>query len=141
MVAGSDRESSKTKILGRITYGLEVHFFPKVCALRPKSSGVTCSTWLHVKQRKEEHLMRTTVAERERLLDGPAQLGSPDRIMQLGFAFRASKALLCAVEFDLVTELADAPLDAEALERRLGLHARGARDFLDVLVARPATSS
>lgn len=79
--------------------------------------------------------MCTTVAERERSFDRPAELVSSDRIMQLGFAFRASKALLCAVEFGLFTELANAPLDAEALRRRLGLHERGARDFFDALVA------
>jgi hypothetical protein len=60
---------------------------------------------------------------------------SPDRIMQLGLGFWASKALLSAVEFDLFTELAAAPRDAEALRECLGLHGRGARDFFDALVA------
>jgi precorrin-6B methylase 2 len=61
---------------------------------------------------------------------------SPDRIMQLGSAFWASKTLLSAVELGLFTELAkDGPLSLEALRARLGLHERGARDFLDTLVS------
>ena len=47
----------------------------------------------------------------------------------------ASKVLLSAVELGLFTELASAPLDAGAIGRRLGLHPRGLRDFLDALVA------
>ena len=46
-----------------------------------------------------------------------------------------SKVLLTAVELGLFTELAAAPLDADAIGRRLGLHPRGLRDFLDALVA------
>lgn len=60
---------------------------------------------------------------------------SPDRIMQIGLGFRASKALLAAVELDLFTALAAGPLDRETLRRKVGLHQRGARDFLDTLVA------
>lgn len=60
---------------------------------------------------------------------------SPDGIMQLGYAFRAAKVLLSAVELGLFTALAAAPLDCEALRQRLGLHRRGARDFFDALVA------
>jgi len=60
---------------------------------------------------------------------------SPDRIMQLGLGFWASKVLLSAVELDLFTHLAAGPLDAESLRQRLGLHPRGARDFFDTLVA------
>ena len=47
----------------------------------------------------------------------------------------ASKTLLSAVELGLFTELAAAPLDADTIGRRLGLHPRGLRDFLDALVA------
>lgn len=47
----------------------------------------------------------------------------------------ASKVLLGAVELGLFSELAAAPLDADAIGRRLGLHPRGIRDFLDALVA------
>ena len=60
---------------------------------------------------------------------------TPDRIMQLGLGFWASKTLLSAVELGLFTELAAGPLDAEALGGRLGLHPRAARDFLDALVS------
>lgn len=61
---------------------------------------------------------------------------TPDAIMQLGFGFWGSKALLSAVELGLFTELArGGPRDAAALAGCLGLHARGARDFLDALVA------
>ena len=61
---------------------------------------------------------------------------TPDAIMQLGLGFWGSKTLLSAVELGLFTELAaHGPQDAAALTRRLGLHGRGARDFLDALVA------
>jgi precorrin-6B methylase 2 len=64
-----------------------------------------------------------------------AAVATPDRILEIGHAFRASKALLTAVELGLFTALVDRPLDAEALGQRLGIHERGARDFLDALVA------
>ena len=61
---------------------------------------------------------------------------TPDVIMQLGLGFWGSKTLLSAVELGLFTELAaGSPRDAETLRRRLGLHERSARDFLDALVA------
>ncbi|MBX6324291.1 MAG: methyltransferase [Rhodospirillaceae bacterium] len=60
---------------------------------------------------------------------------SPERILQLGLGFWGSKALLSAVELGLFSELARGPQTAEALRRRLGLHERGVRDFLDALVA------
>src|ERR687883_339938 len=60
---------------------------------------------------------------------------TPDRIMQLGFAYWGSKTLLSAVEIGVFTELAKGPLDAETLRQRLGLHPRSARDFFDALVA------
>jgi hypothetical protein len=60
---------------------------------------------------------------------------SPDAIMQLGFGFWGSKALLSAVELGLFTELAKGPLSLEGIRARLGLHERSARDFLDALVA------
>ena len=58
-----------------------------------------------------------------------------ERIMQLGFGFWGSKTLLSAVELGVFTELAKGSLNAEALSSRLQLHPRGARDFLDALVA------
>lgn len=60
---------------------------------------------------------------------------TPERIMQTGLGFWASKTLLSAVEMEVFTELARGPEDLEALRKRLGLHERAARDFLDALVA------
>lgn len=60
---------------------------------------------------------------------------SPDHILQTGMAFWASKTLLSAVEMELFTELAKHPGDLATLQGRMGLHPRGARDFLDALVA------
>jgi hypothetical protein len=60
---------------------------------------------------------------------------SPDRILQTGLSFWASKTLLSAVEIGLFSELAKQPGDLESVRNRLGLHPRSARDFLDALVA------
>ena len=60
---------------------------------------------------------------------------TPDRILQTGLAFWASKTLLSAIEMGLFTELAHGPEGFESLSGRLGLHQRSARDFLDTLVA------
>src|SRR4051812_36701292 len=60
---------------------------------------------------------------------------TPEKILQTGLAFWASKTLLSAVEIGVFTELANGPERFDALSGRLGLHARSARDFLDTLVA------
>ncbi|MEW9309764.1 methyltransferase [Labrys neptuniae] len=60
---------------------------------------------------------------------------TPDHIMQLGMGFWASKAMLSAVELGVFTELAAGPANLPALQARLKLHPRAARDFLDTLVA------
>lgn len=60
---------------------------------------------------------------------------SPERILQVGFAFWGSKTLLSAVEMEVFTELARRPGTLEDLQGRLGLNTRAARDFLDALVA------
>jgi len=60
---------------------------------------------------------------------------NPEHILQVGLGFWASKTLLSAVEMQLFTELAKDSGDLEALQKRLGLHPRAARDFLDALVA------
>ena len=65
----------------------------------------------------------------------PARPPSPEAILQVGFGFWASKALLSAVELELFTSLAGRPASLEDLQTRLGLHPRSARDFLDTLVA------
>ena len=67
---------------------------------------------------------------------GPGAHGpDPGQIMQLGLAFWGSKVLLSAIELGAFTELANGPLDGVELAGALGLHPRGARDFLDSLVA------
>ena len=60
---------------------------------------------------------------------------SPEKILELGFAFWGSKTLLSAIELGLFTELAKAPASAPELQQRLKLHPRSARDFFDALVA------
>lgn len=61
---------------------------------------------------------------------------TPAAIMQLGMAFLGSKTLLSAVELGVFSELASAgALDSDTLRKRLGLHPRSTRDFLDALVA------
>lgn len=60
---------------------------------------------------------------------------SPDRILQTGLGFWASKTLLSAIELGVFTELARGPERFDALRNRLGLHPRSALDFLDTLVA------
>lgn len=64
----------------------------------------------------------------------PAQM-SPERLLQLGLGFWGAKTLLSAVELGVFTQLAKGPLSLDSLTRRCGLHPRGARDFLDALVA------
>src|SRR5262245_26798446 len=59
---------------------------------------------------------------------------NPDRILQTGFGFWASKTLLSAVELGVFTELAKGAMDRESLRKRLGIHERSARDFFDALV-------
>jgi hypothetical protein len=60
---------------------------------------------------------------------------TPDRILQLGLAFRAAKTLLSATELGVFTALAEAPLDLDMLAKKIGIGRRGARDFFDALVA------
>jgi O-methyltransferase domain/Dimerisation domain len=59
----------------------------------------------------------------------------PDEVLKVGMGFFASKTLLSAVEMGVFTELAGRAEALETLQGRLGLHPRGARDFLDSLVA------
>ena len=59
----------------------------------------------------------------------------PERILQTGMSFWASRTLLSAVELGLFTELGSGPQRLDVLGSRLGLHPRSARDFLDALVA------
>jgi SAM-dependent methyltransferase len=59
----------------------------------------------------------------------------PDRILRISHAFQEAKVLLSAVELGIFTALANGPLDAATLCKRLDIDARGAHDFLDALVA------
>jgi len=60
---------------------------------------------------------------------------TPAAIMQLGLGFWGSKTLLSAVELGVFTALGAGPKSLDTLRSELGLHERGARDFLDALVA------
>lgn len=69
------------------------------------------------------------------LEDQVVSTATPDHIMQVGMGFWASKTLLSAVELGVFSTLANAPADLPTLQRKLALHRRSARDFLDALVA------
>ena len=73
----------------------------------------------------------------ERCPDSGAAMLPPkaDRIIDLGYAFRASKVLLSAVELGVFTALAAKPLDLASLRQKVGVAERGAWDFFDALVA------
>ena len=60
---------------------------------------------------------------------------SPDHILQIGFGFWASKALLSAVELALFTHLSKGPQTGPQREAVLSLHPRSTYDFLDTLLA------
>lgn len=60
---------------------------------------------------------------------------NPEKILQTGMAFWASKTLLSAIEMGIFSELSHGPEPFDSLSGRLGLHPRSARDFLDALVA------
>ena len=63
--------------------------------------------------------------------DNPRQREpSPERLVQLGLGFWASKTLLSAVELGVFSCLATGPRDAAELTEALGLHPRSALDFL-----------
>ena len=70
-----------------------------------------------------------------RVQPGTRVLMDPSHIMQVGMGFWASKTLLSAVELELFTVLARAPLNAQGLVSALKLHARAVPDFPDTLVA------
>lgn len=60
---------------------------------------------------------------------------TPDRIIQVGMGFWASKTLLTAVNLGLFTCLSEGPLSVEQIRHQLDLNERGTLDFLDALVA------
>ncbi|QNK02256.1 methyltransferase [Dyella telluris] len=64
---------------------------------------------------------------------GAAEL-TPDRLLQLGMGFWASRTMLSAVDLGVFTHLVGGGT-AKQLEAAIGLHPRSSRDFLDALVA------
>ena len=60
---------------------------------------------------------------------------SPERIMQLALGFWSAKTLLSAIELRVFTALGSSAMNFDALRSTLGLHPRGAKDFLDALVS------
>lgn len=60
---------------------------------------------------------------------------TPENIMEVGFGFFASKALLSAVNLGLFTMLAEGSMSAAEIRQELDLDGRGLYDWLDVLVA------
>jgi hypothetical protein len=66
---------------------------------------------------------------------GMTKTATPERILETGLGFWASKTLLSAVELGVFTELARRPQPLAKLSARLALHPRSAADFLDALVA------
>jgi hypothetical protein len=64
----------------------------------------------------------------------PAPL-DPAHILQVGFGFFGSRALLSAVELGLFTKLGQRPMTAAELKDALGLAPRAVPDFPDALVA------
>jgi predicted O-methyltransferase YrrM len=60
---------------------------------------------------------------------------TPEKILEVGFAFWPSKVLLTAVELDVFTTLGARSMTGAELRRVLGLHPRGIYDFFDTLVA------
>jgi SAM-dependent methyltransferase len=60
---------------------------------------------------------------------------TPDRILEMGNAFRVSKVLFSAVELGVFTALVKGPADLAALKKQTGISERCAKDFFDSLVA------
>jgi hypothetical protein len=62
-------------------------------------------------------------------------IDGPEQIIKLGYAYRAAKVLLSAVELGVFTVLAKRACDLDTLREEIGIAKRGARDFFDALVA------
>ena len=60
---------------------------------------------------------------------------TPDKIMQIGMGFWASKTLLTAVNMKLFTHLSNNPMSGIKIKETLGLNKRSLFDFLDTIVA------
>lgn len=59
---------------------------------------------------------------------------SPEALVRLGTAFCDAKILLSALELDVFSTLAVKPLSGDELSAAIGLHPRGAQDFVAALV-------
>ncbi|WP_158884894.1 methyltransferase [Amycolatopsis anabasis] len=59
----------------------------------------------------------------------------PGEILRLTMAFYGSRALISAVELDLFSALARGPMTSAQVCAAVGVHPRGATDFLDALVS------
>lgn len=64
-----------------------------------------------------------------------AEAATVDDILEIGLSYWTGKTLMAAVELGLFSELAEQPMDAEALRIRLSLGKRMVEDFFDSLVA------
>jgi len=60
---------------------------------------------------------------------------TPERILEIGRGYWASKTLMSAVELGLFTHLGKETKSGRELEALMGLHPRATSDFLDALVA------
>lgn len=60
---------------------------------------------------------------------------TPEKIMQVGMGFWASKVLLAANELNLFTFLSSGPKEVKQIQDALGLHDRSIFDFLDALTS------
>jgi len=60
---------------------------------------------------------------------------TPEKIMQIGMSFWASKTLITAVNMSLFTHLAHNSMSGREIRKALGLKKRSLYDFLDTLVA------
>jgi hypothetical protein len=60
---------------------------------------------------------------------------APEHILELAFGFRSARALMSAIELDVFTVLSEGPLEVGAVTERVQIKNRGAREFLDLLVA------
>lgn len=66
----------------------------------------------------------------------PTSSPTPERVLEIGQGFWASKTLMSAIKLGVFTQLDhNGPQSFGELEDALGLHPRSSRDFLDALVA------
>src|ERR1700726_2069969 len=86
-------------------------------------------------RRRGDQMASTSVEPAAAGTGAPVPAVAPDQIMQLGLGFWGSKTLLSAIELGVFSTLASGPASEENLRKRLDLHERSSRAFLDALVA------